>query len=101
MLIAGNQSQARENAPCVRVNHKHRTVEGVKQDVIGGFGSDPVNIQKRMTQVMRGEFRKLIDTALLDQPATHGFQAFGLDVEVAGGSEPGGEAPGMLPDNRL
>ena len=43
VLMALDPSEAREQAPGVGVDHEHRPVEGVEQDVVGGLRADPVN----------------------------------------------------------
>lgn len=80
--MALDPSEAREQAPAVRVDHEHRPVEGVEQDVVGGLGADPVDreqIGADRLGVARLERRR---AASLQIPPAQAPQPFGLDPEM-------------------
>src|SRR3569623_1523944 len=84
---------ARETAPCkdaagVRIDHEHRAVKRVKQDVVRGFGADALDAQETLAQSLGSPAPQARVTACIDIPCAEIAEALRLHEEVTGGPPP-------------
>src|SRR3569832_534616 len=84
---------ARETEPCkdaagVRIDHEHRAVKRVKQDVVRGFGADALDAQETLAQSLGSPAPQARVTACIDIPCAEIAEALRLHVEVTGGPQP-------------
>src|SRR3569832_3017583 len=81
---------ARETEPCkdaagVRIDHEHRAVKRVKQDVVRGFGADALDAQETLAQSLGSPAPQARVTACIDIPCAEIAEALRLFVVVSGG----------------
>jgi hypothetical protein len=84
----GENLVAGENPPRVSIYHEDRMVAGVEQNGIGGFGADPVQVEKFFAKLFRGTGKQLGQRALvpLVQKRDEKFQSFCFLPEISRGA---------------
>lgn len=95
VLIPANMIQPLKQSSGVGVDDKHRARKGIQQHVVCGFGADTVYRQQGLAQFIGRHLHQGLLATLLQQPATKGTQALGLDIEITRGLEPACQALGM------
>ncbi|CAK0782259.1 hypothetical protein CCP4SC76_8250002 [Gammaproteobacteria bacterium] len=102
IILATRQAAEAFKEPAgIGVHDKHRTIQGIQQDIVGGFGADAVDPQELLTEFRRRDVAEPRQPVRLLEPVTKRQKPLGFQIKITSRTDQRREVSGRQHPHRL